>query len=389
MAQIKVPYLIRRGQVFYWQPSNILRAAGFRPQRLPDDETGAIARARQLNLELEAWRGGKAIEGAPAPVPTVQPETLAAVIKSYKLSRFYLDLAASTRRVYDQNLKLLEAWAGDKSVFALKPSNVQTFYAQLRARTPTRARAIVVMLGIIYSYARRIDLLVPNIAARAGLKDSAPSGRVWPAASVAAFVAKAEAIGFAGIALAVALNEWFGQREGDILRLNRAMIRGERLVLAQSKTGAAVALPFGLVPAIAARIAAELARQDAMPVQPITIAARCLILDREGNLYGENLFRKDFAVVRAALAADTPTWDAEHVPAGSTAAEVATKDLQFMHLRHTAVVRMGAAGSEIAEIRDVTGHTLKSAHTILERYMVRTGAGAAAAFKKRLAREAE
>jgi hypothetical protein len=41
----------------------------------------------------------------------------------------------------------------------------------------------------------------------------------------------------------------------------------------------------------------------------------------------------------------------------------------------------------IAEIAAITGHSLKTVDTILERYLVRTGTLAASAFQKRLAAE--
>ena len=62
--KIKVPYLVTRkgrGGVlrFFWQPSAALRAKGWRPVSLGTDDLAAIAGARQLNADLQAWREGR------------------------------------------------------------------------------------------------------------------------------------------------------------------------------------------------------------------------------------------------------------------------------------------------------------------------------------------
>ncbi|HEV7464481.1 MAG TPA: tyrosine-type recombinase/integrase, partial [Methyloceanibacter sp.] len=57
-------------------------------------------------------------------------------------------------------------------------------------------------------------------------------------------------------------------------------------------------------------------------------------------------------------------------------------DLHFHDLRGTAVTRLAEAGCTEAEIATITGHTLASVHTILERYLARTDNLAVAAIAK-------
>lgn len=62
--KLKIPYLIvRKGRSgarrFYWQPATALRTQGWRPVPLGADEDKAIADARQLNADLQAWRRGQ------------------------------------------------------------------------------------------------------------------------------------------------------------------------------------------------------------------------------------------------------------------------------------------------------------------------------------------
>jgi len=66
--------------------------------------------------------------------------------------------------------------------------------------------------------------------------------------------------------------------------------------------------------------------------------------------------------------------DAYHLP---------MTELQFMHLRHTAVVRLAEAGVELLAIAAITGHTPKSCQQILDRYGIKTGRMAGEAFKRR------
>jgi integrase len=63
-------------------------------------------------------------------------------------------------------------------------------------------------------------------------------------------------------------------------------------------------------------------------------------------------------------------------------------DLTFMHLRHTAITRLGEAGCPPHEIAAISGHSLKTVTDILERYLVRTAAIARVAFQRRLDAEA-
>ncbi len=56
--------------------------------------------------------------------------------------------------------------------------------------------------------------------------------------------------------------------------------------------------------------------------------------------------------------------------------------LHFNDLRGTAVTLLAEAGCTIPEIVSITGHTLQSAHRILEKYMARTKAISDAAILK-------
>lgn len=403
-----VPYLVQKpgkGGVprYIWQPAKALRDAGWRPQRVPDNWAGlagealraaAIAKAERLNAEVDAWRRGIRAPDAPAARPLAErtaPGSLRAVVAAYRQTRLYTHCAASTRRSYDQNLDVLERWAGDEPVRGLTAAMVEDLYMALQPKTPWRANAVVGMLRIVLAYALRQGLVGANAAAAPHLIGQPPSGRVWPAAAVLAFVDQADAKGWTAIGTAVMLNDWLGQREGDVLRMRPPAIAGGALVLRQGKTGAGVRLPIATVPRLQARLEAELARRAAHPVAALLPEDRPFLLDElTGARYAVDTFRHRFAAIRADLAVKVPAFPVDYIVAGSSdAAEptLPTSDLLFRHLRHTAVVRLAEAGCEDALIAAITGHSLAGIRQILERYLVRTGEMARVAFAKRLAKE--
>jgi integrase len=68
-------------------------------------------------------------------------------------------------------------------------------------------------------------------------------------------------------------------------------------------------------------------------------------------------------------------WDEASKAAGIT-------DLHFHDLRGTAVTMLAEAECSVPEIASITGHSLKSVHTILEKYLSRTRALASSAMTK-------
>lgn len=85
-------------------------------------------------------------------------------------------------------------------------------------------------------------------------------------------------------------------------------------------------------------------------------------------------------------------WEIDHLMPGRDMADpgafkVRTLDLTFMALRHTAVTRLAEAECDTQLISAISGHSLATVQSILERYMVRTSKMARLAFGKRLAAE--
>ncbi len=410
MATIKVKHLVRMNGAagalprYFWQPSATLRKLGFAGQRVPLDwqrfddgsalELAAIARVRELNEDAAARQFARAMATLATPTPLPVSRTLGALMAAYRASGDFTSKAAATQRSYRQAMDKLETWAGDIPVRIIDAARVQRLLEAFKA-TPAFANAIVRVLRLILEYGRREGWLSINPALRPGLTGSLPSGLIWPRGAIDVFVAAADAKGLHSIGTAVLINEWLGQREGDVLRLGASALRGGTLWVRQQKTGAGVALPIDMVPHLVQRVAEEAARVAVLkaklkPGEPIP--ATILVCERTKRPWKLDHFRHAFAEVRAAAAKVQAEFEIDHLmpgrdPADPTAFVVKMTDLTFMQLRHTAVTRLGEAEVDQSLISTITGHSLATVGTILERYMVRTGKMARLAFGRRATAE--
>lgn len=369
MAKIRIRYLTsrkgRNGKLrYYWQPKTDLIRAGWKVERLPDNEILAMQRAEELNKDLDAWR-----DGTRAMPFNAKQGSVEALVLDYKNSRHYRDLAAKTKQSYDWCILILLRLIGDRPVITVSPKTVQTIYDGMRDKTPTKAAAVIRVLRIVMQYAVRQNLIEINPASRPGLKQTAKKGLIWSPAAVAAFVKTADSMGYHSHGTAVLLNEWIGQRLGDVLALSVSAAREDGITLRQNKTGATVSLPVQLVPHLAARIADQQRRN-----RQSAVASTVLIAAPSGGAFRIDWFSHLFAKIRTQAAADHP--EIAEMP-----------QLVFKNLRHTAVTRMAEAGCKVYEIAAVTGHKLVSCQQIIDRYMTRTKKMSENAFLLRMAAE--
>ena len=419
MAKITVRYLTTRpgaaGELprYFWQPGPTLRAAGWKVERVPVDwahhtdpgqlEAAAIARARDLNETLDQSRAAAGVTLSAPPAPA-SLRTLGDLIRLYQASEAFTGLRDSTRRGYRQCLLKLEEWAADAPVRAIDTVRIQRLKRGLAA-TPNYANAVVRVLRLLLAFGRREGWLTLNPAERPGMVEVNPAGLIWPREAVDLFVRTADAMGYASVGTAVVLNEWLGQRQGDILRMPRAALRlgGSTLLVRQSKGGrgkAGVSLPVGMVPHLADRLAGELALLD------VTAAARAAEAERTGlplrlppativvseeteQPYKLDNFRHVFARIRAKAAETTAEFPIDYLMPGRDMADpgaftIRMEELTFMHLRHTAITRLAEAECDIGLITAISGHAQTTVQQLMERYMVRTATMARLAFQRRM-----
>lgn len=391
MANIKVRYLVGRknksgGKRWYWIPSDDMKAEGWTLKTLGTDEGAAITAARSWNERYDAWKDRREAGEVEAPaeaLPAFRPlaGTVDALITGYKASDAY-PKNPKTRSGYKGNLKIIGAFFEGVRVDQVTPKRAKKLYTTLKARTPSLAVAVVRMGRMLWKWGMSEELAETNVwepikitteKVVIDLDEVDELGFVpgiWSPAAIAHFVATADRMDRWSVGTAVVVNEWLGQRQGDVLGMSKARYKDGNLRLSQSKTTAYVRLPVALVAAISARLEAELQRQKIRDINTKTI----LVDEDTGRRWDEHKFRKVFAEIRAEAARTANASDLR--------AEL--EQLTFMRLRHTAVVRLAEAGGTEAEISAITGHTLQSILTILERYLVRTSPMAASAFQKRL-----
>ena len=412
MAKVKVRYLVqlpgRAGaKRLFWEPGGQMRALGWRATRLSDDLAMAIAQAAAINSAVDAWRRGALAEVPPEHLGTVlaaapaglvkgdnrqpgskeapicaKPGTMSALIASYRRHEDFLELRATTRKGYEDNLRALERWCGDAPIFSIGPTELKDHWRLLRKTTPSKAKAVMGMARILFGWARReagykgwIDggvLVQGNPAEQLNIKSARverTEDDLWTDCEIAIFSAIADSKGWHSIGTAVELNGWMGQREGDVLALPASRYRDGALDVAQSKTGARVFLPIDMVPELKKRLEDQRERQrTGIGANVAQLAPPLLICESTGAAWNENTFRHKIRDIRTEAAKWCPS--------------LATK--QFMLLRHTAIVRLAESGCTAEDIHNVSGHSLETVNSIMARYLVRTKKAAETAFRKRL-----
>ena len=274
------------------------------------------------------------------------------LVRLYRADARWRELRPRTQRSYNEAIKRLEEWsraAGHPPIESYDRRAIKEYQRALSGRSTHKAKKVLTVLRILLGFAVDEGLLKENHATKLRLKGGHKRERVWSHEEVEAFCITAHACGRPSIALALLLALNLGQREGDVLGLTWAQIQGSAIRIRQAKTGAVIEVP------ITTELAAEL---DGTPRQSPTI----VVSETTGRPYGEHNFRHVFSEIRAE--AGLPD------------------DLLFMDLRRTAVVRLGEAGCEVHQIAAVTGHSLKTATSILEIYLPRTAVMARQAVAK-------
>lgn len=367
MATLRVRYLVakknRAGKTrYYWQPNNALKAHGWKIQRLSDMRHEALAHAEDINARVDAWRAGIVREP-----DTRQPGTIAALIHAYKNARHFKKLSPKTQKDYKNYLDLIEDWAGLELCLGIRPQAVQRLYEAHCDRTPAKAAYMIRVLRTLFSYAEREGVIPKgtNPATRPGLDYKAKKGRLWSPEDVKLFVKYADAAGHFSVGTAVMLDEWMGQRMGDVLAMTMNAYKDGEISITQGKTGSEVWLAVDMVPDLKARLDQQIGRNRKKKTAGIHIIQRA-----DGQPYTSDGFNTMFTRIRDNMIVK------EH--------DATLKDLKFMNLRHTAVTRLAESGCTLPEIAAITGHTFKSCQEIIDRYNVRTKKMARGAFVKRL-----
>lgn len=298
-----------------------------------------------------------------APINT---NNVAALIRTYLLSKKFESKSDSTKSEYKRMLVKLEERFGKLPIAALASPKVRAVFLDYQqdigADRPREADNRLTVLSAVFSHARARGLIKDNPLYRfERLYRSERSEIIWTAQDVDRFMNGAPVELQRALILAIHT----GQRYGDLVRLRWSDFDGRALALKQSKGKRPVYVPC--TPALLAMLA------NTPRVGPY-------ILTRAD---GRPWFtaNDDKALSKAWKARMI---DADFYPAGwgNMTAQERKESLRFHDLRGTAVTLLAEAGATIPQISAITGHTLQSVTRILERYLAMTRALSEAAIVK-------
>jgi integrase len=280
-----------------------------------------------------------------------------ALVRDYTLSvEFTEKLAPSTQIEYRRMLTTAEVEFGDLPIAALDDPRVRRDFLNWRERVARRSgereadnrlSAISAMLSWAVD---RGKLVANHLRGFKRLYHVDRSEIIWLPEHIAAFM-KVAPIEMQR-ALLLALHT--GQREGDLLRLPWSAYDGQTIKLRQGK--------------------ARRGRKLGPLIEiPCTLALRRMLdgMDRISPLIlttktGQSFKKRYFAKL----------WDEAMTKAGLESVSLPGCDspvrLHFHDLRGTTVTLLSEANSTPQHIATITGHSLKTVHRILERYLART-----------------
>jgi integrase len=280
--------------------------------------------------------------------------TLAGLIRDFEGTKQWRRLAESTKKEYKRVFTFWDGKYGTCPYPALEDkkfrADVMKWHDEFSENKPREADNRVAILARVLSWAAKDGPLQTNVLddfERAYENDR--SDIIWLPEHIEAFLQAASP----EMQFAMVLALHTGQRQADILRMAWSQYDGTCITLRQGK-----ARRLGRVPP---------------PIRiPCTKALKATL---------------DAAQRRAAVMLTTKTgrafkkrYFAEQWEATCKAAGIA--ELHFHDLRGTTVTMLAEAGCTLPEIVSITGHTLRRAQDILEKYLARTSKLAESAIAK-------
>ena len=279
------------------------------------------------------------------------------LVRLFTLStEFDRALAPSTKIEYRRMLTKAEAEFGDMPIAALDDPRVRREFMDWREKiarvsgereADNRLSAISAMLTWAIE---RGHITANHLRGFKRLYHADRSEIIWLREHIAAFMNAAPIEMQRGLILALHT----GQRQGDLLRLPWSAYDGVHITLRQGK--------------------ARRGRSLAPPIKvPCTVALRRMLDDMERTSplmlttkTGQSFKKRYFARL----------WDEAMTKAGLQSVTLPGSDqpveLHFHDLRGTTVTLLSEAGCTPQQIAPITGHSLKTVHRILERYLART-----------------
>lgn len=275
--------------------------------------------------------------------------TLSGLIRDFEKTQKWRKLAASTQVEYRRIFKFWDGKFGKVPLVALADKafrkRVLEWHDEFSEEKPREADNRVTILARVLSWAASDADLTTNVL---DTFDRAYSGdrsdMIWLPEHVDAFIAAADS----EMQLAMVLALHTGQRQADIRKLAWSQYDGTTIRLRQGKSrrdgkeGKLVSVPCTV---------ALKATLDAAPRRGALI-----LLTKTGRAFQKRYFAEQWDIAKTAAVEIQP--------------DIA--NLHFHDIRGTTVTMLFEAGCTVAEVASITGHSLRRAQEILDKYLSRT-----------------
>jgi integrase len=280
--------------------------------------------------------------------------TLAGLIREFEGTKQWRRLADTTKKEYRRVFKFWDSEYGTCPYAALEDkafrSDVRKWHDKFSETKPREADNRVTILARVLSWAAKDGPLRVNVLD--GFERAYASDRsdiIWLPEHIEAFMR----VGPPEMQLAMVLALHTGQRQADIRRLAWTAYDGTTITLRQGKARRLNReAPVIRVPCTKALKATLDAAQR---------RAAVILTTKTGRAYSKRYFAEQ--------------WEKTCKTAGIAG-------LHFHDIRGTTVTMLAEAGCTLPEIVSITGHTLRRAQDILDKYLARTSKLAESAIAK-------
>lgn len=380
-AIVRLPYVKWREGRPRWEPNARLAKAGWKGEDLrhPDGRWLSFEEARrwvEARMALVAARraGTRIVKATASDVVTMAAlferwiDLIEKRLAREEKAAVPLTLAPRTVRDYAMKARWLlkfDPVLAQAPAEAISPKIGRDLYQRARlAKGNGMAAAVCRVASIVYSWGMADADLAPlkgHPFRAMRMRAAAPRVRAGTIEEMRALVAAADAIGKPAIGDAIVLGLWTGQRQQDRLALVETQFigNGGRIVFRQAKTGKRVTVPAAAD--LVERLAAARARKRAQGVTSLHV----VVSPHTGQPYAADHYRHEARdVIKAAAEGvrdDAGGWKLAPTPS--------LADFRDADLRDTSLTWLALAGCTLDEICSISGHSRRSALTVLEHYI--------------------
>jgi hypothetical protein len=295
MGRVKIPYYIIKGGRGFWNPTAIMKHAGFASVPCGPDGPEAWAIAAVWNERWRAYRHGSS-------APRWAVGSLGEAFERFRKTETWARKAPKTRQEWDAMWRLhISPYFGDHRPAAATLDRLDKWYALLlRDKGVREAHRAMKIWRALWRVAGAMKYCDPDKDPSLGIRRKTPTPRsaVWSEGEAVRLVKGAWRMGYHGLAALLAI-AWDTQLAPiDCRRLTPSQMarngRGVTFAVGRAKTGAAA---LGTLSMRTQRLLA--AYIDGLGAEPLPDAP--LLRNRSQAAYSKETLNKDFAKVRAAV----------------------------------------------------------------------------------------